>query len=179
MKNMNSLAGRNAAARQKRGVRASSHILFVLFLLDNRKEKILMSTSLRPELSERNPNYISRHRYYELKHFCMQYYEWKRQLAELDGLIGYSADAAHVQTSEQADPTEKVAAERVYFSERIEMVDSAAIETDEALAPFIILGVTKGISYDVIRMKMDIPCCKETYYNLYRRFLCILDRKRG
>lgn len=29
------------------------------------------------ELSERNPYYISKHRYYELKHFCLQYPEWE------------------------------------------------------------------------------------------------------
>lgn len=138
-----------------------------------------MSTTLRPELSERNPNYISRHRYYELKHFCMQYYEWKRRLAELDGMAKGSSDISLVQTNDLPDPTEKVAVERLYFSERIAMVESAANETDETLAPYILLGVTKGISYDVIGVKTEIPCCKETYYNLYRRFFCILDRKRG
>lgn len=33
-----------------------------------------MSKNLRhPELSEKNPYWIERHRYYELKHFCLQY----------------------------------------------------------------------------------------------------------
>lgn len=36
-----------------------------------------MGTTIRPELSEKNPYWIERHRYYELKHFCLQYPIWK------------------------------------------------------------------------------------------------------
>ena len=32
-----------------------------------------MGTNIRPKISERNQFYISKHRYYELKHFSMQY----------------------------------------------------------------------------------------------------------
>ena len=35
-----------------------------------------MGTNIRPEISERNPYWISKHRYYELKHFCLQYNGW-------------------------------------------------------------------------------------------------------
>lgn len=37
-----------------------------------------MSTVLRAELSRKNRYWISKHRYYELKHFCLQYPEWKK-----------------------------------------------------------------------------------------------------
>jgi hypothetical protein len=30
-----------------------------------------MGTTIRPELSEKNPYWIERHRYYELKHFLL------------------------------------------------------------------------------------------------------------
>ena len=39
----------------------------------------------KPELSPKNPYHLSRHRYYELKHFCFQYKEWKKALVLLDG----------------------------------------------------------------------------------------------
>ena len=45
-----------------------------------------MATTIRPELSEKNPYWIERHRYYELKHFCLQYPIWKKAYAALDGL---------------------------------------------------------------------------------------------
>lgn len=45
-----------------------------------------MSKSLRhPELSEKNPYWIERHRYYELKHFCLQYPLWKKMYEAIDG----------------------------------------------------------------------------------------------
>lgn len=34
-----------------------------------------MSTTIRPEVSEKNQYWIEKHRYYELKHFCLQYKE--------------------------------------------------------------------------------------------------------
>lgn len=38
-----------------------------------------MATTIRPELSEKNPYWIEKHRYYELKHFCLQYPIWQKQ----------------------------------------------------------------------------------------------------
>lgn len=51
-----------------------------------------MATTIRPELSEKNPYWIERHRYYELKHFCLQYPIWKKAYAALDGLSRRPAD---------------------------------------------------------------------------------------
>ena len=44
-----------------------------------------MGTTLRAELSEKNPYWIEKHRYYELKHFCLQYPIWKKAYTALDG----------------------------------------------------------------------------------------------
>ena len=43
-----------------------------------------MATVLRPELSSKNKYYIDKHRYYELKHFCLQYPEWKKSYSAFD-----------------------------------------------------------------------------------------------
>lgn len=45
-----------------------------------------MGTTIRPELSEKNPYWIERHRYYELKHFCLQYPIWKKHMQPWMGL---------------------------------------------------------------------------------------------
>ena len=42
-----------------------------------------MTTRIRPELSEKNKYRISKHRHYELKHFCLQYQQWKDKYADL------------------------------------------------------------------------------------------------
>ena len=48
-----------------------------------------MGTTLRAELSEKNPYWIEKHRYYELKHFCLQYPIWKKIYRSLDGFSGH------------------------------------------------------------------------------------------
>lgn len=45
-----------------------------------------MRNDMRPELSQKNPYWIGKHRYYELKHFCLQYPIWKKARLALDGL---------------------------------------------------------------------------------------------
>ena len=51
-----------------------------------------MGTTIRPELSEKNPYWIEKHRYYELKHFCLQYPIWKKAYLALDGLAKRPTD---------------------------------------------------------------------------------------
>lgn len=36
-----------------------------------------MATTIRPEIARSKPYHISKHRYLELRHFCLQYYEWR------------------------------------------------------------------------------------------------------
>ena len=48
-----------------------------------KERSVNMGTTIRPELSEKNPYWIERHRYYELKHFCLQYPIWKKASAPL------------------------------------------------------------------------------------------------
>ena len=43
-----------------------------------------MSTRIIPEISKNKPEWIPKHRYYELKHFCLQYPEWKKMVSELN-----------------------------------------------------------------------------------------------
>ena len=51
-----------------------------------------MATEIRPELSEKNPYWIGKHRYYELKHFCLQYPIWKKAYNALLGLSSRPSD---------------------------------------------------------------------------------------
>ena len=45
-----------------------------------------MGTVIRPEITKKNKYWIEKHRYYELKHFCLQYPIWRKAYAALDGL---------------------------------------------------------------------------------------------
>lgn len=138
-----------------------------------------MATTIRPELSRKNRYWIEKHRYYELKHFCLQYPIWKKAYLLLDGTSKCSPDMEKTsRTGQHSDPTSNCAIEMQFYSERIEMVERAACDTDFVLAKYILQGVTDGVSYDYLKARLDIPCCKEVYYELYRRFFWILDKER-
>ena len=129
-----------------------------------------MATTIRPELSEKNPYWIERHRYYELKHFCLQYPIWKKAYAALDGLSRRPSDMEIFSKNRTAgDPTARCAEARSHYLDRMKTVEQTAIAADAELSNYILKGVTEGWSYDILKARLNIPCCKDVYYNLYRR----------
>lgn len=139
-----------------------------------------MGTTIRPELSEKNPYWIERHRYYELKHFCLQYPIWKKAHSALDGLAKRPADLVLFSGQQHlGDPTARCAEAKIFYSDRMDLVKLVAEETDAVLGTYILQAVTNGISYDCLKARLDIPCCKDVYYDLYRRFFWLLNKERG
>lgn len=138
-----------------------------------------MSTTIRPEVSEKNENWISRHRYYELKHFCLQYPTWKKVLNSMGSMNSASADLnAHIKTNTAGDPTANCAIAREFYSKRMELVEQTAIKTSSDLSDYILKAVTEGLSYDYLKTNLNIPCCKDTYYKSYRKFFWELSKAR-
>lgn len=134
-----------------------------------------MGTVIRPEVSSKNTYYISRHRYYELKHFCLQYPEWKQEYRSLDGLPSQSASGIeHVTGGSVPDLTALYAEARIYYRDRMNMVETAARDAVGDLADLMLRAVTEGVSYEHI----SPPCCKEVWYTAYRRFFWLLDKAR-
>ena len=139
-----------------------------------------MGTNIRPETSEKNPYWIDRHRYYELKHFCMQYPEWKKAYAELMTPKTRPIDSPTVSRSNTiSDPVQACVESRLYFAKRIELIERAARDTDPVIGVYILRGVISGYSYECMKARLDIPCCKDTYYELYRRFFWLLHKARN
>lgn len=82
-----------------------------------------MGTTIRPELSEKNPYWIEKHRYYELKHFCLQYPIWKKAYLALDGLAKRPTDLVLFSNRQHlGDPTAKCAEARIFYSDRMDLV---------------------------------------------------------
>ncbi len=138
-----------------------------------------MGTNTRPELSEKNKYWIEKHRYYELKHFCLQYPIWRKARNALTSLSQRSIETVFTKTNVISDPTEKCAEARIYYTDRMKMVETAAYEASPEFSDYILKAVTEGLSYDSLRVRAGIPCCKEIYYELYRRFFWILSKIRN
>lgn len=138
-----------------------------------------MGTDIRPEISTKSKFWIGKHRYYELKHFCLQYPEWRKIYISLDGMPGsVSAEKRISSEGTTSDPTAQLAERRLYFAERMEMVERAARESAENYDYLILRAVTNDLSYEKLRALETIPFCKDTWYVMYRKFFWILDKSR-
>lgn len=136
-----------------------------------------MGTTIRPELSDKNKYWIEKHRYYELKHFCLQYPIWKKAYLALDG-FGRRPTELAIFSNTNSDPTFNCMEARKFYFDRMKMLEKTAIATDSELHTYILKGVTEGVSYDYLKVRLDIPCCRDTYYDLYRRFFWLLSKER-
>lgn len=137
-----------------------------------------MGTVIRAEISKSNKWWIDKHRYYELKHYCLQYNRWKKLINDVDG-YSKQPELGLIFSNNTGDPTVRAAQAREYYRKHMGIVEKAAAETDPVIGPIIFQGVTDGVSYEILKSRIEIPCCKDTYYELYRKFYYILSQLRG
>lgn len=138
-----------------------------------------MATLIRPELSIKNKYWIDKHRHYELKHFCLQYPEWKKAYAEFEDVSIPLSMIERVPTSNiPGDPTAKRALIKTYYAERIKLLEKIALETDNCLHNYILQAVTEGHSYTYLKTRLGIPCGRDMYYDRYRKFFWLLSKAR-
>ena len=138
-----------------------------------------MATVIRAEISEKNKYWIDKHRHYELKHFCLQYPEWKRLYASFDDASMPLSTIERIPTSNiPGDPTAKRAILKTYYAEKIKMIEKTALETDVYLYKYILKAVTEGLSFTYLKTRLDIPCGRDMYYDRYRKFFWLLSKTR-
>lgn len=65
---------------------------------------------LKNELSNKNPYHLSKHRYLKLKHFCLQYPEWKDQLKEINDIC--SSNINRIKSTDLSREPERLMIER-------------------------------------------------------------------
>lgn len=139
-----------------------------------------MGTTIRAEVSKENQYWIPKHRYYELKHFCMQYQYWHEKIAEINLMPEFRA--GNIKETSPSDPVYNLFEQRQKYWALIDIVEGAIFETTgrDDVGACLLQGITSGTSYDILEANNEyMPCSKNEYYDLYRRFFWILDRKRG
>lgn len=138
-----------------------------------------MATTIRPELSTKNKYHIDKHRYYELKHFCLQYKTFKKTYEALNDLsIATSSLERFPSSNTHTSLTEKCAIRKAYYGSKIKIIEKAAMDADEYMYEYILRAVTENLSYTYLKTQMNIPCSRDTYYDRYRKFFWILSEIR-
>ncbi len=139
-----------------------------------------MATVIRPEISEKNKYWIDKHRHYELKHFCLQYPIWKRELVDINNSsISLSTIERLPSCNLPGDPTGNRAAIKLYYSDKINLIEKIAKEADKYLYEYILKAVTEGYSYVYLKSRLKIPCSRDMYYDRYRKFFWLLSKERN
>lgn len=116
---------------------------------------------------------ISRAKYNELKYFCMQYEDKKRELHGNYGLGAVVSDGMP-HGSTVGNPVEQRAIRNVMLQKDIEMIEQTAIEADAEISPYILENVTEGNPYEY----MNVPAGRRQFYEARRYFFFLLAQKR-
>lgn len=121
---------------------------------------------------------ISKHRFWELYHYCLQYNEWQDELKykkDTVKSIGITDMPVNRNTS---DATAKLAERRVELQRKCELIEQTAIEADPDIYQYIIKSVTNDyVSYKYLKQVMNIPCGKDMFYDRRRKFYYLMSRK--
>lgn len=133
---------------------------------------------MKSELSKRNQYYIHRHRYLELRHFCLQYKDWERALSHPIEAPGRPLNGSVRVQNHVSDETSRVAVKRAEIGLYLQLVRDTCYEADAVIGKWILIGVTQGVSFDNLKLIHGIPCERDMYYDRYRKFFWLLDKKR-
>ena len=132
---------------------------------------------LKSELSVKNKWWIPKHRYYELKHYCLQYPDWKRLYSSLE----FKMEGAHITpgASKLSDPVGNLAGKRADIRREIELVERVCKDAGPGIEKYLLLAVTEGTPFVKLAAQYDTPCGKDYFYDCYRKFFWLLSRERG
>ena len=116
---------------------------------------------------------ISRAKYNELKYFCMQYEEKKRELHNGYGLGAVCSDGMP-KGNLPGNPTERVAIRNAQIQKDIELIEQTAMEADSEIYQWLIKNVTEGVPYEWL----NAPKGRKQFYESRRFFFYLLAQKR-
>jgi len=142
-----------------------------------------MSTVIRPEVSKKSQYYISKHRYYELRHYCQQYKEWQdcyRFLSQMNGTVSViPAEKIFYNRKIMWNSFEEKSDAKADFLRAIQLVNNCAKDADEELSDYILLAVTENVSFVKLKTQYNMPCEKDMFYDRFRKFFWLLSQRKG
>lgn len=122
---------------------------------------------------------ISAHRYAELKSFCLQYPEWVERVRDINFLQGQCLNGMpFLPEGHNSDSTGDDAIRLAELKEKIELVDSVLEQAGGDLEEYLRSSVCEGNPMWYIRDIMEMPCAKDTFYDMRRHFFYLLDRAK-
>lgn len=116
---------------------------------------------------------ISRAKYNELKYFCMQYEEKKREIHNSYGLGAVVSDGMP-KGNLPGNAVERVAIRNAMLQKDVEMIEQTAMEADPDIYQWLLKNVTEGVPYEWL----NVPRGRKQFYESRRYFFYLLAQKR-
>lgn len=148
-----------------------------------------MGTNYRAKISKKNKYWISKHRFYEIEHHCLQYKEWEDEYKTLkaQSVKGVDYDGMPHGTN-VGNPTQSTGMRMAELSTKMDLVKDTVAESDQivieqhgkesSIYKHLLVAVTnEGISYNYLNMVMHIPVSEKVYYAARRRFYWLMSQK--
>lgn len=121
---------------------------------------------------------LSKHRYYELLHWCLQYPEWEKRIQELKFLPEVLKTRRENSKWIAKRGTEDLAMVLAELTANRELVRRVCNEASSELYYWLLLAVTRGLSFTELKTVYGIPCEKDMFYDRRRRFFLLLDKEK-
>lgn len=109
---------------------------------------------------------LSAHRYRELKHFCLQYYEMKDKIRQLK---------ERVFAESESDLVGNTATELTNCINGIRLIETTATATSLKYAKYILRSVTEDVSFGVLNPPLE----KGDFFDLREKYFWLLSERKG
>lgn len=131
--------------------------------------------TVRNEVSYKSPYYISKDRYLELKHFCLQYSDYKHRIAlEREKTAQNRVFTSNRTSGRLSDKTAKKAVNLAILEHYTGIIEDCCKKAGGDIESWLFTSVTTGKSYYIL----NPPCSKQYFYLRYRTFFYLLDKVR-
>lgn len=131
---------------------------------------------MKNEISKKNPYWIPKHRYLELKNWCMQYHEWEEEYNSCVYLT--SKNPRGEKSSNVSDPTSKMAVRMAELKKKMDLVNWICEEVAPNYTITLLVALVNNFSYDDVVMYNPALPSRSEWYKTRRKFFYILSQKR-
>ena len=139
---------------------------------------------------------VSKHRYRELKYFCLQYNEWKDLLKYNTNNLKSSNVDGMPRGNGTGDSTQSIATKRTELSSNCKLIEQTMVEAITTLKKgntscllydgdyqdiydhMLKAVVNDDITYTYLDQVMNIPIGRASFYKLRRYFFFLLDKAK-
>lgn len=114
---------------------------------------------------------ISKAKYNELRYFCMQYEEKKK---ELDHCCSQEAGNEHGEGSRSDSENKKEEVKRDRLRRDLELIEQTAREAGPDISQWLLKNLVEGTVYE----SLEVPLSRTKFYDIRRYFFYLLAQKR-